>query len=267
MGRCKCTPFLVGPRRNRGHVVGQYESADPRACGGLRGLLNGGVIVQDVLQSLARHQPDQILANDCLHVGIGSLAQRIERCARNAVTTEHHRVAAVVEAEGNGGLYRTMIGCANDDRHRTDAELVAGHDFGDLHHRRLVEVGVMVDAVLDVGCQRCQRRVYVLSYARWTVDAQRHRHRRHHPVHGEHVVEVGEVITVQMGHQYSAEHGWYRPCGDHAHEHTAPTIDEHRRACGAHERGWPGTPWVGNRVAGTEQGDLHVGNHINCHSI
>ena len=53
-----------------------------------RRVLDGGVVVDDVLEAGVRNLPHEVLADHRLHVRVGALAQLVEPGAGHAVTTE-----------------------------------------------------------------------------------------------------------------------------------------------------------------------------------
>ena len=57
-------------------------------------------------------------------------------------------------------------------------------------------------------------------------DRQRRRHERHDPARGDHVVEVGDVVAVQVGEQHGRQVRCAETQRGEAHQHTAAGVDE-----------------------------------------
>lgn len=148
------------------------------------------------------------------------------------------------------GTNLTVIGGTDDHAGLASAdwpevELVAGHDLGDFYRRTMREIGVMIEPVPDVGGQPGERVLHEGLRADRAINVQRLRHRTHHPVHGDDVVEIGEVIAMQVRDKHRGEYRWHCTRGDQPHEYATSAIDEHRGTASTHQCGRSGTPASG----------------------
>ena len=90
----------------------------------------------------------------------------------------------------------------------------------------VVEILVVRDAVLDVGFERCEQVVDDRLRADGADDRERRLFERHHPARGDHVVEVGDVIAVQVRDQHRREVRRSEASSCESHQHATPGIDQ-----------------------------------------
>ena len=125
---------------------------------------------------------------------------------------------------------------------------LAGGHLDHVDRGRVVQVVVVGQAVADVGGQHRQHPVDHLAGAGRAVDRERVGHRAHHPAGGDHVVEVGEVVAVEVGEQHGAEHPREGAGRGQAHEHAPAGVDEQQGAARP-ARGWRDRPGRGRARA------------------
>ena len=91
-----------------------------------RGLDDGRVVVEDVLEARIRHRAHDVLAQHGLHVHVGAAAQLIEARARNAVAAEDRSTCHRTRTEPDGRLDRTVVGGADGTRTVADSNASPG---------------------------------------------------------------------------------------------------------------------------------------------
>ena len=78
------------------------------------------------------------------------------------------------------------------------------------------------EPVLDVRPQHGEQPVDDFLRSRRPVDPQRRRRRAHDPVRGDHVVQVGDVIAVEVRDEHRAQHRRQQPGGGEPQQHPRP---------------------------------------------
>jgi hypothetical protein len=107
------------------------------------------------------------------------------------------------------------------------------------------QVGMMGEAVLDVGTQRGEDAVHDVTGPGWTQHHERAWRERGDPTGGDDVVEIREVVAVEVGEEGGGELVGPDPdCGE-AHEHAPPGVNEEQLAATADEGRRPGASRVG----------------------
>ena len=250
--------------RDRRHVVGEHQRVDPGASGRLCGLLRRRVVVERVLHALQRDLVDDVLADHGVHQRIRSGAQPVETLTRHGVAGGHDRrtatVIGVIEPEPDGRVDRLVIGRRTRDLHvAPEIDLaVLDFDHGDLGEA-VDQVLVMVDAVADIGSERRHDVVDDLLCADRADDRQRCRLERHHPPGGDHVVEVGDVVAVEVCQQHRRQVRSSEAERCETHQHAASGVDQVVLGPGAlagrDQRGGSGSVGARHRAAGAQQGD------------
>ena len=110
----------------------------------------------------------------------------------------------------------------------------------------------MGEPIFDVGTQHREHAVDDVTRPRRPEHAQRLRCRAHHPLRGDHVVQIADVIAVQVREQHVVEHQREHAGSCESHAHPTTRVHEHRAAAGADERRRAGTVTVRQRVPGAE---------------
>ena len=133
--------------------MGEHQGLHPGPSRGGRSLLHRGVIVQDVGESLHGHLLDKILADRRVHQRVGSAGQSVESAAGHRIPGQHDRCPVVLDAKGDRGFHRSVIRGSGDDPHAPVVEHLTRRVLRhhDLRWRR--DVGVVADAIGDVGSQ------------------------------------------------------------------------------------------------------------------
>ena len=161
----------------------QFDTARAQAKGSLPdGPFRG---VPMVLKDLGAAQ-----AGEKYHMGSRMLKNVDFRAPFDSYLTERFRRAGFV-----------VIGRTNTNRDVTDAECVARRNFHNVHHRRFVQVVVVIHAIAHIERQHFHhlRNNEVESHR--AVDRDRCRFGRHDPTGGDHIVEICEVIAMEVRHE------------------------------------------------------------------
>ncbi len=111
------------------------------------------MVVEGVLHPLEGDLLDEVLADDRVHQGVGSVAEPVEPGAGHGVAGGDHAGAVALEPVADAGLHRLVVGRRAADPHvagQVDGA-VAGFDHRDLGP--VAEVGVVGDPVADVGIE------------------------------------------------------------------------------------------------------------------
>ena len=150
-------------------------------------------------------------------------------------------VAVVLEAVPDGRVHGPMIGRRGDHPHAVAIEDDAVAHLGDRRPGSPPEIVVVGDAVADVVVEHREGAGDERIGADRPDDVEGVLDRRHHPSGGEHVVEVGDVVGMEMGEQHRREHPGERTGRGEAHQHAAAAVDEELHARRP-ERAWPVRP-------------------------
>ena len=112
------------------------------------------------------------------------------------------------------------------------------------------------EPVLDVRAEHGAHRVDDLARPRRAVDGQRRGFEAHHPVRGDDIVQIVDVVAVQVSEEHRVEHSRNRGGRREPHDDRPAGVEQQVLAAGAHERCRAGARRVGNWVAGSEQYDV-----------
>ena len=224
------------------------------AVGG--GLLHRRVVVEDVLQPLDRHRLHEVGADHRVDQSVGSVAEAIEAVARHRVSGDDDDLTVVLDPVADRRVHRPMVGGSRHDAHAAlvvhDALDLLGHD----HCRIPRQVLVVVEPVGDVRGQRVEQPVDNGGRAGGPEHAERLRLERGHPAAGDHVVEVGDVVAVEVGQDQRRQLTGLHADRGGSHQHAAAAVEQERGSTGSHEGGGPRPVGIDERAAGAEEDDL-----------
>lgn len=128
-------------------------------------------------------------------------------------------------------------------------------DLDDLHRWAVVEIRVMGHAVTDVGVERGQQSVDHGLGAHGTDDGQRGGLEGHDPARGDHIVQIGDVVAVQMGQHHCSQGAGVATCPRQSHEHAAPGVAQELVVAPGDQGGWSGPVRIGQRAPRPQQRD------------
>ena len=150
-----------------------------------------------------------------------------------------------------------MIGRTNTNSDITDAEIVAWRNFHNVHHRRFVQVVVVIHAITHIERQHFHHLRHNEVESHRAVDRDWCRFGRHDPTRSDHIVEISEVITMKVRHENGREGCWTSECACEPHHHTTTGVAQNHLIGSTNQGRGAGPVWIRNGTSGAKKGDIH----------
>ena len=150
-----------------------------------------------------------------------------------------------------------MVRGRHGDPHLPVVEHQAVVGLLDLHSWRLFQIIVVVDAVADVEGQHGQGGLHEPLGADRAYDGQRGSRKPGYPPGGDQVVDVGDMVTVQVGEQQAVDHRWADACAGQAHQGSPTTVHQESPSVDQDQLGRAGPERIREGAARPDHDQFH----------